>query len=487
MFSSNEMLTGTRRLSLPPSTWCILSRQLSSAQTKAALKPFYFAVHPDLFGQYPIQRSINEDSLKRLNSYLEDLQKKKPVNPTHLMFYLKNDTASSLEEGSDLFKTVRVSLFSRDVHFTISHILKTCGMMEDLVTLHQDNRATKVSVALPYGAPHHWLHVYQQFSDRETPVDLAQLQRNSRSTLKDFLFKNLENAKEKQESSKSLLEENNLLSARICKELRLKKLELASGWSFSSCHGSLKNFLKLCYSKQSELESLAGRTVVFTDWTGIDPRGHVMLNTQDVPEFWLSLFNSLEDYDVLVNQVPTWERRLSTLLGDMKIVFDQDSPSVSVTEYLNYLYKVVSSLRRELLRPDVSVTIQAGEFKDFTTRILSPADSLSLSLCGEFRIPPSIPTELIVDFLVKHKQESLNLYHENERNQVTEDQAIEVCKEKLQLASLSKDCSVSPLQMSDCCERLSKQDADLKNVTLIVSKYYHVNEDGQISIPWNWK
>ena len=46
----------------------------------------------------PVQ-SINEDSLKRLNSYLEDLQKKKPVNPTHLMFYLKNDTATSLEEG----------------------------------------------------------------------------------------------------------------------------------------------------------------------------------------------------------------------------------------------------------------------------------------------------------------------------------------------------------------------------------------------------
>lgn len=205
---------------------------------------------------------------------------------------------------------MRVSLFSRDVHFTISHILKTCGMMEDLVTLHQDNRAPKVSVALPYGAPHHWLHVYQQFSDRETPVDLAQLQRNSRSTLKDFLFKNLENAKEKQESSKSLLEENNLLSARICKELRLKKLELVSGWSFSSCHGSLKNFLKLCYSKQSELESLAGRTVVFTDWTGIDPRGHVMLNTQDVPEFWLSVCIA---FLVIINIVESEFKRLTSL------------------------------------------------------------------------------------------------------------------------------------------------------------------------------
>lgn len=188
-----------------------------------------------------------------------------------------------------------MSLFSRDVHFTISHILKTCGMLEDLVTLHQNSREPNVSVALPYGAPHHWLHVYQQFSDRQTPVDLAQLQRNSRSTLKEFLDKNLGNAKEKQESSKSLLEENTLLSGRICKELGLKKLESVSGWSYSSCNGSLKNFLKLCYSKQSELESLSGRTVVFTDWTGIDPRGCVMLNTQDVPEFWLSVgivFNS---------------------------------------------------------------------------------------------------------------------------------------------------------------------------------------------------
>lgn len=74
------------------------------------------------------------------------------------------------------------------------------------------------------------------------------------------------------------------------------------------------------------------------------------------------------------------------------------------------------------------------------------------------------------------------------RNLETEDQTVQICKEKFQLSSLSKDRSVSPLQMSDCCERLSKEDnPDLNNSTLIVSKYYHVNEDGHISIPWNWK
>ena len=85
----------------------------------------------------------------------------------------------------------------------------------------------------------------------------------------------------------------------------------------------------------------------------------------------LQLLSSLEDYDVLVSQVPTWQRRLSSLLGDMKIVFDQDSPSVSVTEYLSYLYRIVASVQRELLGSvDMSTCFQPREFKDFAIRIL---------------------------------------------------------------------------------------------------------------------
>lgn len=79
---------------------------------------------------------------------------------------------------------------------------------------------------------------------------------------------------------------------------------------------------------------------------------------------------SLEDYDVLVDQVPMWERKLSSLLGDINIKYDEDSPSVSVVEYLNYLYRVVSLLKKGLLGADASTTIQPGEFKECTARIL---------------------------------------------------------------------------------------------------------------------
>lgn len=61
-----------------------------------------------------------------------------------------------------------------------------------------------------------------------------------------------------------------------------------------------------------------------------------------------------------------------------------------------------------------SIKVITGTYY-FCDIFFSPADSLSLSLSGEFRIPPSVPTELIVDFLVKHKQKSLDLFEENKR------------------------------------------------------------------------
>ena len=46
---------------------------ITSSEALRALRPFYLAVHPDLFPQHPRERSTNEDSLKKLNSYLDAL------------------------------------------------------------------------------------------------------------------------------------------------------------------------------------------------------------------------------------------------------------------------------------------------------------------------------------------------------------------------------------------------------------------------------
>ena len=50
-----------------------IRRALSNAQVSTALRPFYFLVHPDLFGRWPQEQAVNEASLKQLKSYLKSV------------------------------------------------------------------------------------------------------------------------------------------------------------------------------------------------------------------------------------------------------------------------------------------------------------------------------------------------------------------------------------------------------------------------------
>ncbi|PNI81118.1 TCAIM isoform 6 [Pan troglodytes] len=86
--------------------WFPFSRALSGAEAVNALRPFYFAVHPDFFGQHPVEREINENSLKRLSVYLENLQKPgfKSLKPTQLTFYVR-ETEQSSSDGQEPFST----------------------------------------------------------------------------------------------------------------------------------------------------------------------------------------------------------------------------------------------------------------------------------------------------------------------------------------------------------------------------------------------
>ncbi|KFM78448.1 hypothetical protein X975_17264, partial [Stegodyphus mimosarum] len=56
------------------------SISLTQQEVATALRPFYFAVHPDLFYQFPKEKEINENSLKQLNFYLETVLKNLPTN-----------------------------------------------------------------------------------------------------------------------------------------------------------------------------------------------------------------------------------------------------------------------------------------------------------------------------------------------------------------------------------------------------------------------
>lgn len=108
-------------------------RWISSGELSSVLRPFYFAVHPDLFGQHPQQRvnqeisffwiseknnyfydwqTTNEESLKHLSAYLEGLQNQRipGTSPKHINFYVRDQKA-------------RGAFFHRFLQKSILHVL----------------------------------------------------------------------------------------------------------------------------------------------------------------------------------------------------------------------------------------------------------------------------------------------------------------------------------------------------------------------------
>ena len=83
-----------------------MSRCLSNAEVSTALRPFFFLVHPDLFGKhvfssriglhnqctgkYPNEQSENEVNLKTLKNYVDMMAEgKKRPNPSDVRFFVR--------------------------------------------------------------------------------------------------------------------------------------------------------------------------------------------------------------------------------------------------------------------------------------------------------------------------------------------------------------------------------------------------------------
>ena len=103
-------------------------RFLSSSQVSVALRPFYFSVHPDLFGRHPLERDTNENSLKQLNSYIDILLHQKPVRPSRVKFYLKKQNPQEHH-----FETVDISLGHKDIVGALQSILTSCNLSTEYV------------------------------------------------------------------------------------------------------------------------------------------------------------------------------------------------------------------------------------------------------------------------------------------------------------------------------------------------------------------
>lgn len=267
-------------------------RTLSSSQLQTALRPFFFLCHPDLFGKFPEQRAINENSLQQLSAHLESLQRRSfgvQSLPSNLPFYLRN------KDKTKPFRLVKVPMNTqRDTKNFVIQILKICELSDDV------EKVEKLASAPP--SPKRSQERYRQSGVRYTvdhndgqyseEFDLFQFKvRRAREdeTLDKFIKKNIDLALIRTKSLDDLKEEIDRLKVGLIAKLRLVEIKYNCGWNFEHFRGCLKSLEKLHDLYSDDMSNLRDKTITFSQFTGVSLDGDIHLFTGDVQNNWLDV------------------------------------------------------------------------------------------------------------------------------------------------------------------------------------------------------
>ncbi|XP_055710524.1 T-cell activation inhibitor, mitochondrial [Phlebotomus papatasi] len=456
-------------------------RYLSNAEIATALRPFYFVVHPDLFGRFPDQRAVNEESLKLLSAHLEALNKRRVLQstPTALPFYLRSAQASS--PG----KMVRVPVErSADAKKVLRRILQSCELsteyldkMPQMAEKPEQKRANSTFTAR---------EPEDIFSDEYVIFQNINRTKDEK-TLSGWLRNNINTALQRKNSLLGLREEIKKLEKNVAERLKLKDLRYECGWNVEHYRACLRSLESLANLHPKDLLHLEKRILVFAPFTGISLDGHVMLFTGDVQHNWIDFIRNIPKHDAYLKKIPAYEYALSQILRKIKIGRRKFMPKTQAGFYTNHLRKVTTTLLDYLGRQQYPSS-WPEELSEYEIVIESEAGPLMVSPTGQFIAPSTCPGGILVDFITNNLAEARDravLYNSTKH---VEKDLHSSCVRSLKLSSLTKDDSVTPEKMIKCLERLLRENhLNFDGCDVFITHYYSVLSDGTVCIPWDWK
>lgn len=486
--------------SIPLVTSC---RGLTQAQTSEALRPFLFAVHPDFFGKYPKERAVNEHSLKQLYAYLDGLQQRGNVSPTHLTFYLRDQQQQQPQQSqqdqnlakSDTLtrkdvaapRAVNISLLGNDIVSTVSHVLKSC----DISTSH-----VKQGTSAHHGIYRRvdWHHSYYTYTKKWNPFEHFPPSKPE-VTLSYFLKKNIPTAKRRLGLSSQSREEAISHERRLISQLELCDVKWQCSWNVSAYRACLKALDRLCQSNKMLAENLKGRHIVFGNHSMLACDGSIRLSSEDVPQQWQMFLTTIPKQLVVLDEIAVLEEHFSKLLGGCRV--DKSDPILSrtsVEEHFLALQKIISSIQnyyhtRQGKRQ--AIRIPPGRLREVKVTLYSHSRILDVSNNGLIQIGVQRFPEDIVHFLMNRGKTARDLKEQREWDFKAEEDLRYDCQEELGLSHLSKDVMITTEQMMGCCTRLMRNPyalgVSLDGLRLHITKFYSVLRDGEICLPWDWK
>ncbi|XP_060517081.1 T-cell activation inhibitor, mitochondrial isoform X2 [Cylas formicarius] len=465
-------------------------RNLSAAEVSTALRPFYFSVHPDLFGQYPDERATNETSLQQLSSFLQKLQSSGYFKPVTLKFYVKNKEKKDSDES---FRLIKIYLKEREIRAAILNILKSCNLSTDYLekiskdpvekAMSDTNKVKVNDIDLTKLNKNHPI-----FATMTMTQNIKKAQKELR--LKNWLKKNFAMAITIYESGKPSRCEIERLRLDLIENLGLQNIKWECGWNNTHFRGCLLSFKSLVDQHPQHLHLLKERTLVFSYFTGISLDGHVMLFSGEVRHNWLDFIKNIPQHDASLKRLPIYEKTLSHVLRNIKVGRRKFMPKVMVEEYEKNLKQVTTALSDYSGHRPFPKSWPSSLDK-FEIVVESEAGPMMVSPTGQFIVPSSIPGSLLVNFITNHLNEASQKMANYERDKYVERSLYKKCLEDLRLSALLKDDNITPELMIQCCQKLLHNKREISDYTsgihLNIATYYSVLSDGVVCIPWNFE
>ncbi|XP_042346796.1 T-cell activation inhibitor, mitochondrial isoform X3 [Plectropomus leopardus] len=436
-------------------------------------------------------QEVNENSLKRLNGYLENLQRagSRSLQPMKLTFYVR-DTKDGSDVQPDLlasgFRSVSFTLRTNDVLSTVMNVLKSCSLsIEHMKGVKASSEASKSppETGLPFYRPIKWDKSYYTFTGFRDPEQELQQARRVEPTLILWLRNNEPEATKKHRASLPLREELDRLKKELCQKFDLVDIRWQRSWGVAHRCSQLQSLSRLSQQNPEALINLQGHTVVFADQSGMNASGDIMLGTMDVHHQWTKMFDQLPSYHSLQQQTDWLKERISFLLGGTQVVHvDRLGPVQPIIEHYSTLSTFHKSLMSRHLR------LHPRSLQGLTMLLENDCSNPSLHEMGHFIIPTICDPPKLQVFLQSHAPEARQRTHRKNQLQAEEEALVKLCLHNLSLKTLSKEPSVSSSQMILCCKRLVEQRSPLmQGLHICVSHFYSVMQDGDLCVPWDWK
>uniref|UniRef100_A0A914GXZ5 T-cell activation inhibitor, mitochondrial n=1 Tax=Globodera rostochiensis TaxID=31243 RepID=A0A914GXZ5_GLORO len=438
---------------------------MTAHQASVALRPFYFAVHPDRFAREPNVRNGNEKALQVFNGYLNSLFPRPVVHqtPVQIDFMVRDKDDNKL-------RRIRISLSGVDVEQIVRTTLELCDLSTENLPTKSKDATDEPSSSMKWSA-YGLGEVWQDLQENE------RLRRRQTDRPINDLFSGIVVNRER---ALQRLDNHRTGAAQIIWLIN---------WDQSHMRRCLMNVQSMMAdqeAKEDVIHALNGRKLVFGRGSHVCCDGSLQFGADDATGAWqkVCVESAVRRFDVR-NLELLMERARELLDGVLLIRRPHENVLSAIQQMQIFIGKICSQPKneREILKGLLSSDI-AMEVVNCYQELMVVEGCLQIPCCVEF--PP------LKKFIAANAIQSRQLRQEHFERKWQLELAKDACVKALALSELTWDDSLPFETLRVCMEKLRRIGPEKAveftqlSIHLSNSPKIFVMFNGRLSVPIGW-